>query len=380
MKTKRLPLAASILLALTATQAAAERLAVVTSIQQNGSNNSSELTQSNGDSLRFLSVQDGSENRSVITQTGGLGNEGGVQQIGSRNVFSGSQEGGINVSAFAKQEGDDNTSKIIQFRANEGEGYTTARTKQYSSGNWARVEQDRGEQLSIHSEQGWDNRFKGYQMWGSDHQMVSYQTRSWNTASLEQLQGVGSYTHSQQDGERNSVEVLQDQDLGGSRVVSQQSDDNKARIDQHNPDKNDVLNLQLGDYNKAILEQWQGNSNTIENRQFGDSNEIVIEQRGQSNSIDTNQSGGLNRGFVNQNGDSSNVKINQSGEFNESNILQGINDATGGGGFNFASITQHGIGLVGAPNKATIKQFGSNYIATIMQSGGSGNMAQITQN
>jgi hypothetical protein len=76
-----------------------------------------------------------------------------------------------------------------------------------------------------------------------------------------------------------------------------------------------------------------------------------------------------------QYGEDNAVTVSQSGEFNESDILQ-----DSGSVFNVALVTQEGIGLVGAVNQATISQYGSNDMATIMQSGGSGNMATITQN
>ena len=134
---------------------------------------------------------------------------------------------------------------------------------------------------------------------------------------------------------------------------------------------------QSGNDNRAITYQRRDGTG-------GDSN-ITITQSGSVNNTETNQYGVRHSANVTQSGfegDANNmqygednaVTVTQSGEFNESDILQET-----GSVFNVASVTQSGFGVVGAVNQATISQYGSNDTATIMQSGGSGNMATITQ-
>jgi hypothetical protein len=321
----------------------------------------------------------------IITQTGNDNDagdpatqRGGIHQIG------------VGGSAEIHQLGNANSAGIVQEATSGGpESSPIALIKQTGNGNHAGG--SAGESGGIHQI-------------GANARAEIDQLGNANTATIVQgRETLISTAKTEQEGERNTAAISQENVFLTEGLIHQSGADNVANLVQHTTDVS-FHGLQTGVGNFLAASQFQtahGPTNVTQTGAFNSVSleqddvffalETIIEQTGNMNAISSivqddstdairqvgtgNTAKTVQKDFgashIVQQGSNNLAMVNQELGANESQIWQ-----LGNG--NSATVKQSNAGPWSVPNTANIKQFGDGYAATIIQTG-SDNHAGVYQ-
>jgi hypothetical protein len=365
----------------------------------------------------------GSSNEAVVTQRGGIEGESDILQKGSNNTATVTQgEDRVGISDYfvaantadIDQEGDDARAVIVQRAwntfnnpnaatinqlvigsARTGNGYTangvirqigiynTSTIDQAGSGISARSEQDGRRNTSVinQTETSADPMTRA----------IAYQDGDRNSSTIYQT-GSGARAAVSQRGNDNRSTVDQSFRSGMLAIVSQISADSISDIDQNATDVTaDVT--QYGSTQDSYI--WQktgsiGSSATVIQENSGNDSDIIQKNRSAKADVTQRGTGGLstieqiNRVGQRWYGIGGTAKLTDRGADNKSSIYQtgDLYTATATvkmDGSDNKGLIEQGVQIAGTDMTATVSQKGMNGYSEILQGGGSGSIATLTQ-
>lgn len=320
-------------------------------IDQNGEGNSSTVAQENTFGYTSaLAVQDGSDNTSLITQTDGFAQEAVTGQFGDNNTATISQDNGSFNDAYIIQNGNNSDGVITQTNSRASDAFIS----QYGvtdgtdgARNFANATQNR---LDPESDAGVD--------------------------LIEIQQGTGAFGVA-----GNTADTFQDRDNGGGLFTAatfQFGDGNTANIVQdRGGDKNAVIVQGLADVEQSSV----NNSASIDQIRGNNVDALVVQNSGSDNTATVTQDNAWNTSaYVEQVGSGNFATVAQvNGEANEAHLVQT-------GDFNDATISQYdavwstaSVFQTGDLNSGTIDQYGTYDATALIVQNGVGNTANISQ-
>ncbi len=358
-------LAAAVSLALVGQAQAVDQTA---SIEQNGNNNTAEVTQLGGTYLWTELAQNGDSNEATVTQAGTNVSVEATQQ-GVANQLTATQEG-FGTWVRSHQEGEGNLQSIVQ----RSEGGVTAYVYQYGVDNEAYVVQNDGDyndgRINQHGQQNVLRLEQTYIL----NSLDATQEGTRNLANVRQTGHVTAQIN--QTGLANDVDLQQGAYSRANAVISQTGEYNEASVSQSErsyDSSSDLYLTQTGASNKADV--YTGTAEgLLDFTQIGTGNELIARQGVRNGSVTGISRGDYNEVFFVQTGDGNTLDLAQSGADNVIEAFQmkdgasgdvGIIDQTGTG--NYARLTQGIDSLGSGMDTAAIMQNGMNNSATVTQ-------------
>lgn len=362
-------------------------------IDQTGSENLAEVTQSGGEGSASTVLQTGSDDIATVTQSDGGGTATNISDI-QQLAGSGTQE--ATVTQTNSTNGTANEAYVLQ---DSTEGGNTVNVVQDGAGNIARATQGPGDVVIFTTPLGITGNSSDIDQIGSDNtattdQIVNSDGGNNNAAVVAQdgtsntaiiTQGTGTFPDGSSNDNNNSASIDQ-MGIGGLSTITQGGESGIATSIQDGLNNTSDI-VQSGGFpggpgNLANVEQTGANNNSIVNQTsaagdlalFPAGTNAQVTQNGNDNTsrIDQSPLGG-HLAVVDQLGENLMSTINQSGFLNEAFVRQELSDQTSevqqtqGGIFlpfgNTANVSQ----IATAGNTSFVGQTGALNSATVMQ-------------
>ncbi len=374
---------------------------------KNGSGNDAAFTQSGSELAKGSNaalMQGGNNNDFTTNQIGKQNNIGGTVgagasassalQTGTNNIVNVGQQGQMNQAAI-KQEGSGgniNVQQINDLASGPIGNKATAIQSAQTSANIIQIFQiapDGDENEAIVEQTAGDGNFTRIDQYESDYAKVTQsgtddlgntstvninqQNAANSKATVTQAAGTkGGDVTITQTAVRNEATVDQTAGRQNNTTVTQNNDDNKAKVTQSGTLEGAVFSSvivnQQGKMGEATVTQ-SANASTAQVFQYGgDRNKSTITQAGRLNTAVAEQAGNDNEATQGQTGDNNVIRTLQS------SATPGVFLATGEQAKNTTSVTQGG-----SNNDAVTAQKGFTNDAVVNQSAGRDNFAASIQ-